>query len=120
MVNDLKQPLNTSWWVVVRTMAITGLIMAAVVALKAREDQYAGMASAFLALWLSMAVFFSLRWRKLRTDLASGACTADEFRSNPTHYLFGPRNVTTWWFVATVAVVILLTVLSALRWGPYA
>jgi hypothetical protein len=94
--------------------------MASVFALKAPGDQYAGLASAFLVLWTSLAVFFSLRWRKLRTDLASGVRTDAEFRSDPVRHLVGPRKVAICWVFATVFVVISLIMLSALRWGPYA
>ena len=119
-MNSTKRPLNTSWWVIIRMMVLFGLMMWVVVLIKSQPGDRAGMASAFVLLWLSMVAFFSLRWRSLRADLASGACTEAQFRLDGRRYIIGSKRVALWWFTFTTAAILFVTVISALKLGPYA
>jgi hypothetical protein len=119
-MSDSVSPVNLSWWKFFRMMLIAGLIMCGVVPLKAQgyRDEIA-LASIFLVLWLSMGIFYALRWRALRAELANGVYSETEFRLDPNR-LIGPKKVAILWFSCTIFLILALTFASALKVWPYA
>ena len=64
----------------------------------------------FVALWL--IVFLAYHWRRLRSELARGVFSAEQYEANPAKYFRGPLLPYALWFGVLVAAMVLRAILS--------
>ena len=63
---------------------------------------------------LSLLMYFALRWRSLRIEVAKGTFRTDEFRRNPQNYIRGPRRMFLVWFACTLVAILSIVIYAAI------
>jgi hypothetical protein len=84
-----------------------------VVALSGREPGRWSQPVAMAVFGLSVVTFLAFRWHRLRQELAAGILTPESFSGSVRAKLLGPMFPLALWFVATVTVVIGITLYGA-------
>jgi len=110
--------IRLDWW---RFLVIAILIVgipAALVLLGHLHSSAPGVALSMGVFALSLLVYFALRWRSLRIEIAQGTFRSDEFRKNPQNYIRGSGKLFWTWVASTFAAMLFVIIYAEIVGHP--
>jgi hypothetical protein len=110
--------IRLDWWRFILLAIIGAGIPTALVLLSRIYRSSPSVTLAMGVFALSLLIYFAIRWRSLRIEVAQGTFRTAEFRKDPKRYIRGPERFFRAWFACTIVLMLCIVIYAAISSRP--